>query len=743
MGWAADNAGWTQTGTPSAPETWKFSTAMPGQGSLVLGMVDPSKPVGIRIYGSDLLDTCYEIIADSGTGGDILIRKITLGTAGSTLASAAHGLSDGDNYRLEIRWINGTISVYLNGSTTALTSYATSNDLGHLSGFGFSTEDDGAKVASADLYLLTQTFSTLADVAWWVAGGTLYASDSGRGGARAIGTFFDPSVRVIGAELRQQAFIVDGTSCVKFDAVQMAAELFQLTAGTMPGQTALNTPLGRTTAKVALAFNDRLLFLNEQLTKASRIGDETDLDTAADADDIGKAFVFQTGGPGQVGELLVGGYSATKNRLLLWGRRSIWEMTGDPVYGSEVTRLSDDIGGTGPNSVCGVSEGSVLLHTDEGLAIVPAGGNPVYLSRDVLTDYLQIDNAVDAYLVSMVRDIKRHGTWVFMTPSDGTTAGLHIFYDERTGRFDPGGGGFWPIVLGDATIEPTCAMRYQGEVVIGTRNGKMLFVDSGATDDDGTDFDHQLAVNMVANDPGEANVLLYDFEAITGIGSDDITITLTGGETPERAYDATGWTLWTGTMTGIRESFYTSVSAPAIVMTISGTGTRYALEAVTANYGLEPLIKHKLRPAITPAAPCGPDATTPVDTDPGPDGGPGPGGDDGDTCIACSAFMAANSTTNIDGKDYYLLGTGPTVEDALAAAQDEYDSFFAGSNVCDIPTFGSAVIYALEEFTVGPETTISELGTATDVRETFPTATSPDYIAVYSVFISCEDNLLA
>lgn len=742
MAWAADNAGWLQTGTPSAPEVWIFSTAMTGQGAAVFGMVDPAKPVGVRIYGSPLLDTCYEVITTGGTGANIVVRKVTNGTAGSALQTAAHGLTTGDNYTLQVRWNAGVITVYLNGSTTAILTHNTNGDLAYLSTIGFSTSTDLARVGSADLYLLTQTFSTLADVAWWVAGGTLYASDSGRGGARAIGTFFDPSARVIGAELRQQAFIVDGTSIVKFDAVTMTAELFQLTAGTMPGQSALNTPPGRTTAKVALSYNDRLLLLEGNIGKASRIGDETDMDTSAAADDTGKAFVLQTGGPGQVGEPLLGGYVAANNRLLLGARRSLYALSGDPVLGAELSRLSDDIGCTGPASFLGVSEGAALVHTDEGLVLVPPGGQPIYLSRDVLTTGIQVDNAADTAFVSMVRDIKRHGTWIFITPTSGS-AGLHIFYDERTGRFNPEAGGFWPTVMGSTDADPTCAMRYQGDVVFGTRSGKMLFLDAAASDDNGTDFSHTLAVNMLRDDPGASNVLIYDFEIILGLGSDSVSITLAGGETPERAYDTSGWTLWTGTISQIRDSFYASVSAPAIVMKLSGTGTRYALESVTVEYGLEPLVKHSLRGAIAPSAPCGPDPAAPVDTDPGPDGGPGPGGDDGSSCVACATFMAANGDATVDGKTAYTLGSGTSIEAALAAAQTEYESFFASSNVCDIPSFSEVILRAHFEFAVGPETTLDELGnidTLTNVS--WPNSASPDNVPVYTVYVTCEDNAL-
>jgi hypothetical protein len=236
--WGAQTSGgWKLTGASATPVLWAFNTRMAGTGELVLALMDPAEKVGIWIYGDALGTTRYEVIATGGTGGNIVLNKWVYGTitGSSPLRTAAHGLTTADAFVLSVRWVAGVITVYLNNSTTPLfAAYDTMSDLGAFSAMGFSGTVDGSRVASAKLYVLTQTFAALADVFWGVVNGTLYASDSGRSGLRPIGTFFDPSARVQGAEYHQAALIIDGSKIVKFDAATMTAAPHMMTAGKLP-----------------------------------------------------------------------------------------------------------------------------------------------------------------------------------------------------------------------------------------------------------------------------------------------------------------------------------------------------------------------------------------------------------------------------------------------------------------------------------------------------------------------------
>lgn len=663
---------------------WAFATRMSGSGSLVLQEIDPAKPVGTRIYGSPLLETCYEIISSGGTGGNIIIKKWTHGAAGSTLATAAHGLTTGDNYVLEVRWVSGKISAYLNGSTTALWTYDTGSDLGAFTSMGFGSSTDLARVASAKIYTLTTTFAALADVAWWVANGTLYASDSGRGGGRAIGTFFDPDATVSGAEYHQTATIEDGTRVVEFDAVLMTAAAKVNAAGKMPDQTALNTPPGFSTSKFVLAYNDRLGYLKDQYAIFTALGTDDDLDLTVDVE--GKAFVW----PSEVGEPLLGAFVAAKNRLIMWGRRSKWEMTGDPVLGADVTRIDANTGGSGPNSACMVQEGTILLHTEQGAQVIHPGGNPSPLSELVLTDIIN-GPTVDTHYCSVVQDTKSFGIWMFFTPIDGSQGG-HLFYDERTGRFNPEGGGFWPIQFAEADVQPTCAMRYQGDVVFGTLDGRMMtFNKAVAGTDGGEEYESRLMLQMAHPDDAGQGISLREIALVMGDGSDDTTLTLFGGDTPETAF-AEAWTLWTGTMTYRRNTFAQSTSSPAIVLRIGGTGIDWALERCQVEYGLEPLVIQPRRPALTASAICAPPATTTTPDDntgggPGPDSGdPGTGG----ACALCADWMTTNHTDTFDASDghgaqqAYQIGADDDWTVCLNEAFKVLDTILA-ANICKLP----------------------------------------------------------
>lgn len=726
MGWSTYAANsWVQTGSPSDPEVWAFDTRQSGSGAMVLQIIDPAKPVGARIYGSPLLDTCYEVIFTTGTGGNIVIRKWSLGTVGSALDTAAHGLTDGDNYTLEVRWINGVITAYLNGSTTAAVEYDTSNDLATFSAMGFASEDDGARVGSARIYTLTQTFAALADVAWWVAGGTLYASDSGRNGGRAIGTFFDPAATVVGAEDQQHAIIVDGSHAVDFDAVLMTAQPFTLDAGKMPGQSALNTPLGTTTAKVVLQYNSRVGFLQEQYAIFSALGDRADLDLTVDTE--GKAFIW----PSQVGEPLLGAFVAAKNRLIMWGRRSTWEMTGDPVLGADVTRISSKTGGTGPYSACMVEQGIVLIHSDQGLQIIRAGGLPQPLSEMVLTDIVNTESAADTMHATVVQDTRSFGVWIFLTPRDGTQ-GRHVFYDERTGQYNPQGGGFWPIRFGDAGAQPTCAMRYQGEVVFGTLDGRMMYMsEAHAGADGGDDYTSKLMLQAVHSEDARRGVLISEIGLIMGLDSDPTTMTIYGGHTPERAFGASHWTLMSREIDKDRRRIAASVSAPATVIELTCDGGQFSLEAVDVTYKRVPIMEQPRRPRLVAGTICQPPAAEEADPGDGTEAGPGEGTDPGDTCTLCESWMAANTTGDVGGEAAYEL-TGGGHATAAAAAQDAYDNFLANllaEDICSITDIDTVVMHAVGSLGTTWTGTYAELSVKSLGGET------------WSIYFRCGDQI--
>lgn len=725
MSWSAYQNGWKQTGSPSSPAVWAFATRMTGSGSLVLQILDPSKPVGIRVFGSPLLDTCYEVIFDAGTGGNIDIRKWTLGTAGATLATAAHSLLDGANYTMEVRWVNGVISVYLNGNTSAAATYDTANALAHFSTMGFASSTDGARVGSAQIYTLTQTFSTLADVAWWVAGGNLYASDSGRSGGRLIGSFFDPEATVIGAEYHQTVTLVDGTHAVKFDAVTMTAAPKVMAAGKMPGQTALNTPPGATTAKFVVYYNDRLVFFKDQYAIATAIGTDDDLDLTVD--DVGKAFVW----PAEVGEPLVGAFVAAKNRMIMWGRRSMWELTNDPILGGDVTRIDSTIGGSGPNAACMTSEGTVFLHSDQGIMVIPPGGQPQPLSQLVLTDILQTDSAADSMYTCVVQDTRTHGIWVGLTPTSGADS-RHVWYDARTGAFRPGEGGFWPVRYADPDAQPTCGMRYQGEAVFGTLDGRMMFYSKAESGSDGgQDFDSKLMLQITHDPDQDAGTALRTMDLIMGLGSDATTLTVRSGDTPERAFGTDATTRWTATMSTPRDSFEPLVAGNAVVLELSAEGGQWSLEACQVETAREVIIRQPTRPALTYGGVCQPPAA--ADSGAGDDtgGGPGPGGSDPGTCTECATWMAANTDATVDGKDAYTLGVGgyATVADAATDAY-AYLTKIIGDGICDLGTEDSIVMRAVgslggEEIGTFDELTIKTLGGQT-----------------WDIYFLCEDQIL-
>lgn len=746
MAWAAQTGGgFIHSG--SNLDVWTFGTRMASIGEVRFQLFDPSKLLAICVYGSAYMDTCFRVSLTGGTGGTIQLKKRTLGTLGAALTTVpnnpAHGLTTADAYSVSVRWVNGVISVYLNGAATPIFTYDTAGALGEFTGIGFESNVNGVQVGGVTMFALVRTFAQLADVAWWVAGGTLYASDSGRGGAKVIGQFFDPEQRIRGAEGKQHAYILDGSRIIDFDAATMTAALLSLDSGTMPGQTALNTPLGATTANAIAWNNDRLELADQNAKYASAIGFGTptkSFDVAAT--DIGRAYVI----PAKVGQPIIALFNAENNRAIFGSQRSTWSQIGDPAIGyPEVSRLHDLIGFTGPTSAVMAENGLLFLHTNEGACMIPSGGGIVHLSRDVLTDIIQQENAAETLVVSLCPDLKRHGIWVFLTPADGTSVGRHLFYDTRVGRFQPasdplsglGGGGWMPIDFASAALQPLCCMNYRGDVVFGTRDGRMVFFDAAAQDDCGTPFTSTLTLNMLRDQDMEMGTLLRDFSLAMGIGSADTTLEVYAGDTPERAF-LDGYLLFRGSMTHARDSFGVSGSAAAMVLKMSSTG-RFALESCQTDTQPTPLNPIDRRPALTPTAPCQPPlaAAAPPGDDTG--GGPGPGGVDPPTCTACATWMAANFTNTIGGQQAYRLAGSNGAGNTLLGAQDEVAMnlpTLLAANICDIGSNPNLYVTSMD-VALDPNPQIMS-------ASAFAGLTVPPYSAyekTWNVYFRCADQV--
>lgn len=719
MGWTSTQNGGYALASAASREVYVFAVPIPATAAVICTINDCALGVGVMVYTDQLGANCWEAYPTAGTGGNYAIRRVTFGVPAAPVASAAHGLTTGDNYRVQVRIVGGVISVYLNASTTPVVTHDTAGDLNNQTRFGFSGSTAVAYVSTVQVFSLQPSFVGRAEVFWAVIGGMFYASEDGRG-LRYLAAGFHATNDVIGAENGQHAYITDGVHAFDFDAVAMTVTAHLPSAGTLPGQDAA----GSTTSRWVAQFNNRLIWEEEQNAKASSILDVHDMLTGTGIP--GAAFEFQGSDIGTVGEPIIGTLTTQANAFIMLGRGSLWMLTGDPILGGQILPIGEQVGAAGGEAICLGLNAQVYVLTVRGLAGVE--GNALNLiSESVLTTYIQVPSAVDDYRVQMRRDVDNAGLWMFFTRRE-TGQSTHIFMSERTG-------GYYPQRFDDIN-GPTASCVYDNKVLLGTRDGRILSFQRApalmvdAAGGETSPVECRMAVSLVRSEDLEFDTRLYDMHLVRAEGAGNVTLRVWGGASPEAAFEGTRWLLWENVLMERRSSFLVEQRSPALVLEASSSGgAPWALEAFQIDTVLEPLIYTERQEGGTASTPAGPDVVPVVPSETPGTGGPGAGTTPPAECVDCAVWMATNYSLELDmgsglEKAYTLVGgntlTGAQAE--LAANKHVIED----ANLCGLSSFNIFVVVF-----DGPDTVPAGVQTIAAFNALVEDPMNPYKLAVY------------
>lgn len=711
---------------------------MPASSALVVSLADVNDHVGVDVFGSGDLNSAWRVYVD---GTSVYIGKRTYGTDAGSVASAAHGLSAGVPFTLDIRPTAGTgttIEVRLNNSPTVLVSHdiTSSDSFAGNSGYGFDSSVDGARVPLLSIAQLIPTYSARADIPWFVCGGEWWVSLDGRGLTLIKRRVMVGTGLADGDTLDQKVYAVDGQNAVVFDPEgDMSIGPWTPSAGELPG----HTTDGTTDATICRQVNGRLLVNEEQNVFASAIDNALDYDVGVVSP--GAAWDFATAIAGKIGQPIKALLRLGSTTLLVGCSRSIWLVSGDPALGQiEISAIDESVGITGKDAMIRVQEGLALVHSTQGLYVVQGSGVATPLSKLVLTSIIVVDTVGTEFAVSMARDLKRSGTLIFLTPIAGG-AGIHVWYDEKVGKFLPptllgttgeastgGGGGYFPEQY-PARVGPMCAMEFDGRVLMGGRDGYIYTFDESVPTDDGDVIDSRMAMLVLHEDDLIQGVKLQCIDTMLADWSGPVQISVYSGQTPEEAYEGTSRALRRQVVSSPKRQRHTiGVSAPAIIVEVSGVGQRWALEPMQATTMPAPMRRTSYLPRPAPPLPCG--VTVPGNTGPGSGTGPGPGdpvGGGGSKCMLCDLWMDANQTDMVSGSPVVQLATGATWSVAVNAGFDALD-FVLAANICDLPMREDIVMIVVDS------TPTVYSGTKANLLA------NPEGIGPYTVYFSCVDQ---
>lgn len=542
MGWTQDSKGiWTLTTTGDRYAVVS-DDAMPASHALVAEIANPADTVAVIFRSSPDGGTCWEVYTTAGTGGNLAIRKRSFGTAAAAAATAAHGLTTGQVFRLEIRIESGVVNAYLDGSDTPTLTHTIGSDFDYLDRYGFAGAVHGSKVLRLQTCQIIPLLSERTDILLAGAAGEVWASTDGEtlfqvasGVMRASG---DISVTSF---TDQKLYMVDGQHCKRFDPETETIEDVVPTAGSLPGAT--GGVSGSTTATLIATHAGRLVFnygdTDPQNLLLTAVGDALDLDTGAVT--FGHAYVL--GGAGgsesvKVGEPITCLQPTSSHTLIVGCTGQIWKIQGDPAIGGITTPpLALDVGISGGEASFLLSEGLVIAHAPEGVLLIAPDAQEVRnISRDVLNEGIQYlrQNRAD-YRVTVVRDPTNHGTHIFRTPRDETVAGEHFWYDHRIAD-QLGPGGFFPDSF-HLDAEPTAAVLWRGKPLLGCRDGYLRAFDWNETDDDLQAIDCYWPVTLLDLEDSNNDTLLNKLNLVLGESSAAVSLNCYGGASAEQAHN--------------------------------------------------------------------------------------------------------------------------------------------------------------------------------------------------------------
>lgn len=578
MTWTINTTSGALAHSGTTREVWVVGTSLPATYEVNAQCNDPADNIKIVVRSSNDGRSCFECGVE---GANVIIRKITYGVLGSALATAAHGLSAGETFTIRVQGTGSELSCSILKSSGAEVNITyDTTDFQLYKHWGVATDETNAAVQFLSSAERTAIESTVADVLVVVSGGDLWASFDGISIQQVASRVMSSDGAVSMDSLDGKVYLVGGGRARVFDPVARTVDDWVPTAGTLPGQTAD----GVTNATIIRQYRGRIALAGmddePQNVYFSAVGDPLAWDTAELA--AGAAVALGVGRNVTAGEPIVALGVLSTNALLIGCSHSMYVLGGDAGdLASELIPIALTTGCSGRNAITAAEDGTNIVHSPDGLFVVSGTGvSPI--SRDVLTESIQFPRADrEDYRVTICRDPARHGLHVFLDA--GTTASVHFWYDELTGRYQPGAGGFFPETY---PVRPSCAVIWRGRPVIGTADGRIVEFDNDSTSDITTAIDSYVHLQLITPPSIEQDAILTRFVMSLATEGDQVSVEVFGGATAQDVYDADERrTLMSATEYPPRgAAICPRVRAPALSVRIRNTiaGRRWGFEAAEA-----------------------------------------------------------------------------------------------------------------------------------------------------------------
>ena len=239
---------------------------------------------------------------------------------------------------------------------------------------------------------------------------------------------------------------------------------------------------------------------------------------------------------GKVGDIINCMIPYSDDLLIFGCDHSIWQLSGDPMSGGRIDRISDMTGMSFGRPWAKTPGGAIYFWGSRGgvYRMLP-GGQPERLSADRIDERLSTVD-IENVLVTMSWDDRTQGLHIFISPLTAA-ATTHYYYDARNDAF-------WPDQFGSTSHDPIAVHLFDGDdpadrsLILGGRDGYIRKIDVTADDDDGEDIDSYVFIGPVKLTQNRS-FRVDEIQVLMGDNSDGARLELYVGNTVEGAFNST------------------------------------------------------------------------------------------------------------------------------------------------------------------------------------------------------------
>lgn len=346
--------------------------------------------------------------------------------------------------------------------------------------------------------------------------------------------------------LNQKLWFADGINWCYYDPSINTVLTWSASAGSLPTDSRGNTPRLICTWRGRVVLSG--LLYDPQNIFFAAVGDPTNFDyTGASLVNqiqgaiVGavvptQAFVLNSGTAGIVGDVVTTLIPYNDDLLIIGTDHQIHQMSGDPMEGGRVDRISDTIGMAWGIPWARDPFGTIYFVSNQlGIYSMVPGQQPQRISQP-------IEQLVQAYnsgtnTIRVLWNDRFQGCHFFFSPTAGPGTTTHLFYEARTGAW-------WQDQYASTNFDPLCCCTFDGNTptdrvpLIGSWDGYVRAVDRTATTDDGTAFTSSVVLGPLnTKDLDMLNVKFM--QGVLGVNSGNVTFQVFTGASAEQALSST------------------------------------------------------------------------------------------------------------------------------------------------------------------------------------------------------------